>query len=91
MRAIGEEMEIGVPIDDFSQTFAKFTIQKAHDLTHALKRETFAPKLADHGHFGELVEGIEAAMSFAIGLHHSSLIPPLQLARRDAGSRDHLL
>ena len=91
MRAVSKKMEIGVPINNFPQTFAKFAIQKAHDLTHALKRETFAPKLADHGHFGELVEGIEAAVSFAIGLHHSSLIPPLQLARRDAGSRDHFL
>src|ERR1019366_5854158 len=52
---------------------------------------SLAPQFADDGHFGEVIHRVEAAMPFALGLDDATLIPPLELAGRDAGQRDHLL
>jgi hypothetical protein len=85
MRAVSEQMYVGGSSNDFAEAFAKLALQETHDLADALEREAFAPELADDGRFHDVLQGVKAAMSLALGLDHAALIPPLELARRDAG------
>jgi hypothetical protein len=65
-------------------------LQKADDLADSLERETFAPQLADHRYFREIFKGIQAAVAFSYRDDDAALIPPLQLARSDAGQLDDI-
>lgn len=85
MRAIGEEMNIGVAADNFSETLAKLPLQETHDLSYPLEREAFAAEFADDCHFSEILHGIDAPMAFSFGLDDSTLVPILQLAGSDTG------
>jgi hypothetical protein len=38
-----------------------------------------------------MIHGVQAAMPFPLGLHHTALVPPLKLARRDSREGDYLL
>ena len=89
--AIGEQVNVGGAADDFGEAFAELTVQKAHDLSYPLQGEALAAKLADDGDFGEVLQGIEAAMAFAFGLDDAALVPPLELAGGDAGQGNYFL
>src|SRR4029077_17575168 len=85
MGAVGEQMYVGGSSNDFAQAFAELALQETHDLADSLERETFAPEFADDGHFHDVLHGVKATMALAFGLDHAPLVPPLELARGDAG------
>ena len=91
VRAIGEQMHIGGAADDFSEAFAEFPIQEAHDLSYSLQREALAPKFADDGDFGKVLHRVEAAMAFAFGPDDAAFVPPLKLAGGDPGQGNHVM
>src|SRR5579863_5735067 len=90
MRAVGEEVTLGVVADDLGQTLFDFAVKEAEHLAHALQGESLAPELADDGHFSQLVHRVEPAMAFPLRPDHAALVPPLQLPRRNAGESNHV-
>src|ERR1700722_412245 len=91
MSTVGQQVIVGVAAGDLLQTLANLTVKESHDLADALEGESLAPEFADHRHFGEVIHGIETAMALALRLDHAAFVPPLELARGDAGQRNHLL
>ena len=89
--AIGEQVNVGGATDDFSEGLADLAGQEAHDLSYPLQGKALAPKLADDGHFGEVLHGVEATMTFPFGLDYSAFVPVLELAGGDAGEGDHVV
>ncbi len=89
--AIGEQVNVGGATDDFSEGFADLAGQKAHDLSYPLQGKAFAAKLANDGHFGEVLHGVEATMTFPFGLDDAAFVPVLELAGGDAGQGDHVM
>jgi len=87
--AVGEQVVSGGAADGVRQALAELPLQKTHDLAHALQRESAAAQFTDDSDFGQIFHGIEATVAFARGNHNAALIPPLQLAWRDAGEIDH--
>src|SRR5579871_192357 len=90
MRAIGQQVNLGGAADSLGQSLAELTVEEAHDLAHALERESFAPQLTDYGDFREASHRIQAAVALALRLDHAALIPPLELTRGDSGKSDHV-
>jgi hypothetical protein len=90
MSAVGQQVTVGVVVDYFRQPLAQLATQETKDLAHVLQRESLAAELADDGDFADLVHGIEPAMTFPLRLDDAALIPPLQLAGRDAGKGDYV-
>src|SRR5579864_500273 len=82
---------MGSAADNLGEPLADFPVQKAHDLAHALERKTLAPQFADHGHLGQLSQRKKPPVPFPLGLYDAALVPPLKLARCNAGQGDHLL
>ena len=82
-------MVVGRAGNGFGQTLAELALQKAHHLAHPLQGEAAAAQFADDRHFGQVFDRVQATMSFAGGNDDASLVPPLQLAERDAGQRHH--
>jgi hypothetical protein len=78
--SVGQQMVFGPVRDRLDQSPLELTLQIANDLTNALKAETTAAKLANNSNFGEIFQGVQAAMTFARRLHNAALVPPLQLA-----------
>src|SRR5579859_696270 len=91
MRSVGQQVIVGAAAHDLGKALTDFAIEKAHDLAHALQRESLAAQFADDGHFGEMVHRIESAMAFAPGLYDATFVPPLELPSRDPGQGYHLL
>src|SRR5271155_4565561 len=91
MCSIGEQVNIRVAADNFSESFPELPIQETHDLSYPLQRDPLAPQLAYDCYFGEVLHGIKTAMSRSFGLDHSPLVPPLELAGGDAGQSDYFL
>src|SRR5262252_8768631 len=60
--AIGEQVVLGGRADGFHQALAEFALQKTDDTTNFLEGKTALTQLADHCDFGEIVDGIKAAM-----------------------------
>ncbi len=89
--AIGEQVNVGGAADDFSEGLADLAVQEAHDLSYSLQREAFAAKLADDGHFREVLHGVEAAMTFPFGLDDAAFVPVLELAGGDSGEGNHVV
>src|SRR5690242_12456637 len=69
---------------------AELAVQGAHELAHALEREAFAAQFADYGNFCELCFGVNATAAIAARDDDLALVPPLQLARANAGALHHL-
>ena len=82
--SVGQQVIFGSGPHGFDQPFAEFPLQKADDPTNLLQRESTFAQLADHGHFGQIVERIDAIVSFAYWNHDAALVPPLELARADS-------
>ena len=83
--AVREQVVIRAGADGFHQAFAEFLLDEAHDGANALQRKAAIAQLADYSDFGEIVGRIEAAVAFMSGNDNAPFIPPLELARRDAG------
>jgi hypothetical protein len=88
--AVGEQMVFGVSVYDLCQPLPELAIQKPHDPANRLQRKSFMPEFADHSNFGEVVYGVEPTMAFVLGLDHSALVPPLQLASRNTRQSNYL-
>jgi len=82
---VREQVILGGGAHRLDQTLAEFTLEKAKNAPNFLQREPSAAKFADDSHFGKVVEGIEAFVTFAAGYDDAALIPPLQLTQADAG------
>ncbi len=91
MSAIGEQMIFGTVAHNFREALAEFASEKTHYFADTLQGETFAPEFADHCDFGEVMHGIHAAMTLALGLDDSTLVPPLELARGDPREVNHFV
>src|SRR5437660_12923112 len=75
----------------FHQPLAQLALQEADDPAHALQRESALAKLADHRDLGEVGQRVKAIAAMARGRDEAALIPPLQLAQRDAGQGHNLV
>ncbi len=78
-----------MPADRFHQPLLELTLEQADYFANSLKREAAPAEVADHGNFRDVVEAVQAAMSFACRDYDLALIPPLQLAGTDTGQPDH--
>ena len=85
MSSVGEQMNVGVAADNLGEAFTEFAIQETHDLSYPLQRDAFAAQLAYDRNFGEILHGVETAMPLALRFNYAALVPPLELARGDAG------
>jgi hypothetical protein len=88
--AVGEQVQVGAARGQIGQTVAEVAAQQGHHAADALKTEAAAAEVAEHGQFGEIFGGVDAAMAFAGGHHDSLLVPPLKLAWREAGTLGNL-
>src|SRR5437016_7441743 len=68
----------------------EFLLQEFHDAADALERKAFPAQRTDHSDFRHVVKRIEPAAAFTLRNHNATLVPPLELARRNAGELDHL-
>src|ERR1700716_3072263 len=91
MRAVSQQVAFGVPGNDLCQALTELALQKAKDFAHSLEREPLATQLANDCNFGDVFHQTPPPMAVPQRLHHTAFIPPLQLARRDAGKDHHLL
>ena len=64
--AIGQQMNVGIAVNDLREVLAELVFKEAHDLSDALERKSFPAQLADHGDLGELVGGVHPAMALAL-------------------------
>src|SRR6185312_15670472 len=87
---VSQKVVIGCAADCMGQTLAKFLLQKADYFADSLQGEALAPQLADDRYFREIFEGVQAAMAFSYRHNDAALIPPLQLARCNAGQLDYI-
>jgi hypothetical protein len=88
---IGKQVTVTAAADRFHQALAEFLLQEADDLAHALQRKAAATKVADDRDLSDIVERIEAPVPLLAGNDQAALVPPLQLARRNAGEFDDLV
>lgn len=84
MRAIGKQVDVGTATDDLGEAFAELALKKAHDLSYTLQRNPLSPQLADDRDLGQVLHRVQPAMSLALRLDHSALVPPLKLTGGDA-------
>jgi len=91
VRTIGKQVIFGRGTNRRCQAGAEFLGKKCDHLAHALQGESAAAKLADNGCGYELIPVVNAPVSVTHGSDQSALIPPLQLAGRDAGEADHIV
>jgi hypothetical protein len=62
------------------QAMPEIAAQQGQHAADALQAEAPATEVAEHGQFGKIFCGVNAAVAFAGGHHDALLIPPLQLA-----------
>ena len=72
------------------QPLPEFLLQELHDAADALQRKALATQRANHGHFGHVVKRVQPSVAFTLRHYNPALVPPLELARGDAGEPDYL-
>ena len=87
--AIGKQMVVRRAAYGFRQTLAELALQKAHHLADPLQGETPATQFADDCHLSKILRGVQSPMAFPRRDDDATLVPPLQLAERDASQRDY--
>src|SRR5581483_2194133 len=91
MLSVGQEMEVRIAVQNLTKPLAELSFKETHDFPHPLQGEAFPPKLANDGNLGQLMHRVNSPVPFARRLDDAALVPPLQLAGRDAGKRDDLV
>src|SRR5437763_1124792 len=90
MRAVGEQVILGGAGDGLCQSLTELALQEADDFTDPLQWEAATAQLANDGDLGQIVHGINTAVAPSLRDDNATLVPPLQLARRNAGEGDDI-
>jgi hypothetical protein len=77
---VGEQVVLGTGADGFYKALTQFTLKESDDFADPLKTEAALAKLANDGDLGDVVERVEAPVTFTRRNDDLALIPPLQLA-----------
>src|SRR6266850_3150051 len=93
---ICQQMYIGAAVlflgvDGLHQPLAELALQEPQHLAHALQGKALAAKLPDNRDLRQIIERVQPPPAGACGRDDALLIPPLQLAARDAGKGDYLV
>src|SRR5271170_44106 len=72
-------------LDNVRQAAVHFPAQEAQNAAHLLQRYMFAAKFFDDEDFDQIGRRIDAVAALALWDNNALFIPPLQLARGDAG------
>src|SRR5438034_9205046 len=90
MSSISEQVTFR-PAERICQATAELTLQKTNDFPHPLQRKSAPAQVTDDGNLGYVLNGIEAPVPLTAWNYHAALIPPLQLARGNAGEGYNLV
>jgi len=88
--AVGKQVQVAAARGQIGQAVAEVAAQQGHHAADALQAEAAAAEIAEHGQFGKIFDGVNAAVSTAGGHYDSLLVPPLKLAWREAGTFGNL-
>ena len=88
--AVGDQMDVAVFRHRITQPLAHFLLQEPQHAADFLQRESLTPQFGDHRNFNHFLRKVNAPVAFLARRNDVTLIPPLQLAKADAGDARYI-